>query len=299
MGSDAAVYVFDYAHYMAELVPAAKQLLLTGQMAPWWEQAVRGVAAAYGMASATDDWLAALANRWDIDLPQYCTYLSSDLGLLASSSDPARMARAGDQRQTWEARACPSPDCPIRQRCIFHCTYVTEREQPVEDFNQAFAYAIAARYVGEGQFVGRSYSPFGYLGYLADIGVDARDPLHELVERLGRRGFVVGYLFSNDDGIRGWLTPVETQDLHHRLDALPLPQYEATFTAMAEQCRAERIRRGQRPPAPGVDLDRDWKALSLSFVRTVAAIAGSVGQGVLWGNDLPTASRMSLGGHSS
>jgi hypothetical protein len=188
------------------------------------------------------------------------------------------------QRQEWEARACPSLECPIRHRCIFHRTHVRQSAQPVEDFNQALAYAVAARYVGEGQFVGRSRTPFDYQEYLAHLGVAAHDPIHDLWERLGRRGFVVGYLFSNGDGMQGWLTPAETQDLRSRLDALPLPQYEATFPAMAQQLRAEQ----QRQPAPVAHLDLQWEALSLSFVRTVATIAVGSGQGLLWGNDLPT-----------
>jgi hypothetical protein len=57
---------------------------------------------------------------------------------------------------------------------------------------------------------------------------------------------------------------------------------------MAEQMHAEHIRPMQVHPAPGADHDTHWDALSLSFVRTVATIAAGLGQGLLWGNDLPT-----------
>jgi hypothetical protein len=290
MGSDAALYVFDYERYVTEMVPAAKQLLFRGEIAPWWEETIRAVETAYGAASYTDDWIAALTRGWDIDLQNYCTYLSPDLSMLAEQSDPAWMEMQKHQRLQWEARACPSLECPIRHRCIFHRTRVTESAQPVEDFNQALAYAIAARYVGAGQFVGRSRTPFDYQEYLAHLGVTSHDPIHELWKGLGRRGFVVGYLFSNGDGIQGWLTPGETQDLHSRLDALPLPQYEANFPAMAEHLSAVQ----RRQPALVAHLDLQWEALSLSFVRTVATIAVGWGQGLLWGNDLPTASPKQL-----
>jgi hypothetical protein len=290
MGSDAAVYVFDYERYVTEMVPAARHLLLRGEIAPWWEETIRAVEAAYGVASYTDGLIAALTRGWDIDLQQYCTYLSPDLGMLADQSDSAWMAMQQHQRLKWEARACPSLQCPIRHRCIFHRTQVPESAQPVEDFNQALAYAITARYVGEGQFVGRSRTPFDYQEYLAHVGVAVYDPIHKLWEHLGRRGFVVGYLFSNGDGIQGWLTPGESQDLRSRLDALPLPQYEATFPAMAEQLGAEQ----HRQPALVGNLDLQWEAVSLSFVRTVATIAVGRGQGLLWGNDLPTASPKQL-----
>jgi hypothetical protein len=295
MGSDAAVYVFDYERYVTELVPAARQLLLRGEIAPWWEETIRAVEAAYGMASYTDDWIATLTKAWDIDLQQYCTYISPDLSMLAYQADHAWTAMPKHHRQGWDARACPSLECPIRHRCIFHRTHLTGSAQPVETFNQALAYAVAARYVGEGQFVGRSRTPFDYQEYLAHLGVATQDPIHELWERLGRRGFVVGYLFSNGDGTQGWLTPAETQDLRSRLESLPLPQYEATFPAMAEQLRSQQ----QRPPVRVAHLDIQWEALSLSFVRTVATIAVGLERGLLWGNDLPTVSPQPPAGHSS
>jgi hypothetical protein len=38
-------------------------------------------------------------------------------------------------------------------------------------------------------------------------------PTRVLLRRLGRRGFVVGYGFSNGDGIHGWLSADETSEL--------------------------------------------------------------------------------------
>lgn len=61
MGSDAQVYVFDYDHYREEVVPAAKRVLLTGEMASWWVEVVHGVAAGYGLESYADEMIAALA----------------------------------------------------------------------------------------------------------------------------------------------------------------------------------------------------------------------------------------------
>jgi hypothetical protein len=89
----------------------------------------------------------------------------------------------------------------------------------------------------------------------------------------------VGYLFSNGDGVHGRLTSDETRQAFARLDALPLPRDKATLTAAHEQLR-------QSQPSTEQPIGA-WEALSLSFVRPVAAIAVSQGRGLLWGNDLP------------
>ena len=89
----------------------------------------------------------------------------------------------------------------------------------------------------------------------------------------------MGYLFSDEDGVHGWLTPDETRQALAQLDALPLPRHNATLAAAYEQLRQSQPSTEQRIGA--------GQALSLSFVRTVAAITVSHGRGLLWGNDLP------------
>lgn len=167
----------------------------------------------------------------------------------------------------------------MRHICVFHIQTREAGQYVVEEFNEALADAIAARCLGEGQFVGRSRTALDYRTILVSLGVDEHTEVYELLEKLGRRGFVVGYLFSNGDGVHGWLTPNETRQAFGQLDALPLPRYEATLAAAHEQWRQFQQSTDQPNSA--------WAALSLSFVRTVAAIAVSQKQGILWGNDLP------------
>jgi hypothetical protein len=54
-----------------------------------------------------------------------------------------------------------------------------------------------------------------------------------LLERLGRRGYAVGYRGSlGAEGIHGWLSPAESKALADHLFALKLPAYDYSFTAM-------------------------------------------------------------------
>jgi len=53
VGSDAHVYVFDYDRYVTDVVSAAKHLLLTGELAPWWARLVRAVLNAYELEKYT------------------------------------------------------------------------------------------------------------------------------------------------------------------------------------------------------------------------------------------------------
>jgi len=278
VGSDAQVYVFDYDRYRAEVVPATKRVLLTGEMASWWAEVVHVVAAGYGLESYADEMIAALAARSGLDLDRYCTYLDPYLGLRERQVTPDH-AGSPARQNPWDVRACHSSTCPMRRICIFHIQARETGPYVVEEFNEALADAIAARCLGEGQFVGRSRTALDYRAILVSLGVDERAAVYDLLEKLGQRGFVVGYLFSNGDGVHGWLTPDETRQALAQLDALPLPRYEATLAAAHEQLRQSQQSTEQSSSA--------WEALSLSFVRTVAAIAVSQGRGLLWGNDLP------------
>jgi hypothetical protein len=170
----------------------------------------------------------------------------------------------------------------MRRICPFHIQTRQAGSYVVEEFNEALADAIAVRCLGEGHFVGRSRTASDYRTVLVSLGVDEHNVVYDLLEKLGRRDFVVGYLFSNGDGVHGWLTPDETRQVFAQLDALPLPRYEATLAALDEQWR--RFQGQHMPPERAAGA---WDALSLSFVRTVAAIAVDRQQGVLWGNDLP------------
>ncbi len=290
MGSDARIYLFDYEHYVQEVVPAAKRLLLIGEVASWWADALHEEDLSYETDGYDADILHTLATCAGIDLERHCTYLDGDLRLRGSRPDLYRAAKETGRSYDWTTqRACHSTVCPIRAICIFHADYA---RRVVDDFNRALETAIAVRCLGPGQFVGRSQSAFRYQLFLEHLGIAGSDPLHDLLECLGLRGLVVGYGFANSIGIHGWLTPSETEDLRGRLAQLPLPQYEATFAAM-EGLYRHFLKEGAHPPSGSAPspaglkaVEWQWEALSLSFVRTVATMASVIGQGVLWGNDV-------------
>ncbi len=270
MGSDAEVYVFDDARYREEVVPGMLGLL-AGRPPAWLsalgeldpEQDEVGVVLAY-------------ARRNPIDLARYCHYLQKDLSFEAEA--PEESWRVG-----FEGRTCRSTMCPERARCLFHSTQAKKFAGPVECLNAVLERAVAQLCLGASQFVGRTVNAAeSYNNLLTELGVPAASPTRILLQRLGRRGFVVGYGFSNGDGIHGWLSADETSELARRLGDLELPRYEPTFAAM----EAFRSRKPGLYERPGVS----FKALSLSFVRTVAVIAQAARRGVLWGNDLVTVS---------
>ena len=136
---------------------------------------------------------------------------------------------------------------------------------------------VATRCLGKSQFLGRNFIPCRYEPVLDRHEVPADDPVRELLAALATRAAVLGYQFGVTEGIHGWLTVPETADLATRLDALSLPRFKPTFATMAEQHRLN-VRSGST--------NQSWQDLSLSFVRTVSAIAAGEGRAVLWGNDV-------------
>jgi len=267
MGSDAAVYLFDYHRYQDEIIPALHRLLLDGTLPSWIEAVLERLP--WGGASVEEHFSPHL-RQYAADLVHYCHYLTGDFAF-PGSRHPVNW----NDRVDWRDRRCASTTCPERHHCPFHAL---QRAEGAEEFNWLFELAVSAFCLGESQFVGRSVNPYWYEELLKRFHVPDDHPLYPLLHHLGSRGFVVGYQFSNSDGIHGWLTPPETQQLAQHLAGLPLPHYEPTFAAM-EQFRTTR-------PGPYACEGVPFKELSLSFVRTVATIAATCKQGLLWGNDI-------------
>lgn len=262
MGSDAKAFLFDDQLYRERVAPALRRFVETGDADGWLE-----------------DLLRRLANMdWEFDLPRIrglgfsfdavCDYLGADFSFPPCGADKG----LGD----WENRACSSDTCPAREVCPLHGS----RQPPVaDDFNNLVEACVVDQCLGPGQFLGRSVSPFRYSETLEAFGIGSDHPVFDCIRKLGYRGFVVGYTFSNSDGIRGWLTADETKAFHGHLRGLDLPQFEPTFEAM------ESFRRDFRYEAPP---PYSFEQLSLAFLRTVAGMAVVAGRGMLWGNDVCT-----------
>ena len=170
-----------------------------------------------------------------------------------------------------------------------HCSYLGEDWSvavPVAGSRNLYEKCVTGRCLGEGQFLGRSVDCYFYWETLGELG--AQDRVRELLELLGRRGFVVGYSWTvGTDGIHGWLDPAETRELGERLFALDLPNYECSFVGMQGFRRVRNLVEGMGRELLGTAYEHpeySFERLSLSYVRTVCQLAAREGKGVLWGN---------------
>ena len=251
MGTDAEVFIFDHHAYSTTIVPAFSELLRGGQVADWLEPFVK--------QRELKPWL------WDkSDLSRYSAALNPDLSCAHGPYD-LKWTYGPEWHEHWSNATGAS---------LHH--HIPPADT-VEQLNWLFKIAVSIKCLGGSQFVGRSKTVSLYAEILPELGVNEDDRIVELLAALGKRGYLIGYQFgSGFEGVNGWLDPSETAELVERLDALPLPRYEVSFAAM------ERFRR----PDMGVYECEgfSFEALSLSFVRTTAAIAAQESHGVLWGN---------------
>jgi hypothetical protein len=302
MGSDARVYVFDTDQYVNEVVPAFRALLLNGELAPWLAPIARqrlGAAFDPGLFRGTD-------------VLKYCTYLTPEL----APQDFTAISEYKPYLEYWPRRACWSQECPAKTTCPFHKTGA--EAVIAEDLNSLIEAAIVSRCLKDREtkslFVGRTMSAADYAQLLDSFRVPSNHPVRELLKKLSTRGFVIGYRWGDSEGIHGWLDVNETRQLFSELRELPLPEYEPTLEAAScllrisqEQGEVFRldedvhkrivfhsklgssVQYGSFAPQDKERTDtlhREWLLLSLSFVRTVAAMAEGQAMGILWGNDL-------------
>lgn len=250
MGTDAEVFLFDHDAYLRTVVPTFLEFLED---------------------SPVVDWLQPFVKRWELqpwlwdksDLARYLTALNPDF------SWPAHYDLNYSYGKDWKERWTDLVGTSVESEA--------PAEELVEQVNWLFKIAVSIKCVGDSQFVGRSMTTSHYSELLPDLGVREDDRVVELLAALGKRGFLISYQFGfGFEGINGWLDPSETAELAKSLDVLPLPRYEVSFSAM------EQFRTGEWGgyECPGFS----YEALSLSFVRTTAAIAAREHRGLLWGN---------------
>lgn len=257
MGSDAEVFIFDYDAYLKEVVPTFLEFLEDSPLDDWLQPFVK--------RRELKPWL------WDKrDLARYLTVLNPDF------SWAARYDLSDTYSRNWEERWSDFVDATSRN----HSPQLTAPSaELVEQVNWLFKIAISVKCLGASQFVGRSKTVSHYSELLSDLGLKEDDHIVELLAALGKRGFLIGYQFGfGFEGINGWLNPSETVELADKLDQLPLPRYEVSFAAM------QQFRTGQWGEFESPHFSPE--ALSLSFVRTTAAIAAQEHRGLLWGNDV-------------
>lgn len=265
MGSDASIFEFEYAHYTGEVVPAFRQLLLTGEMTPWLQELWDKEAAVHGPYFDLEE-------LGHTDLLQYCTYLNP-----VDFAYPGPVVREFGRSVPWGTRSCKSISCPERTACPFHAG----REGALwENLMVLVEEAVQIHCLPRGQWVGRTMYLERYAPLLTTLGISEYDPLRELLAKLGSRGYAVGVDIGDLEGIHGWLMPDETVRLWKALDRFELPCYPASYEEMESILQAARA-------DPNLSRE-EFRWISLSFVRTVSYLAMENGLGILWGNDLVT-----------
>jgi hypothetical protein len=283
MGADAKLFLFDYELYRESVVPAFNRLMCEGSMDQW----LLGLLETHEDEPGFRERVAASkgfvpSRFWDC-----CAYFDSEFGLTKTFAGPE-----GDYNGSWEARACRDSDCPLRDTCPFHEIQGEQLNPVVDDWMRWLEKAIVHRCLGPGQFLGRSIDCFFYWDILDEQGIPLTHPIRVLLERLGRRGFAIGYGGSlGTEGIHGWLSPAESKALADHLFSMDLPDYEYSFTTMERFKQVRNLLEGRVPkrefrwPAYNHP-NASFQELSLSYVRTVCTLAGREGKGVLWGNDV-------------
>ena len=280
MGADARLFVFDYELYRDFILPTFVQLMCDGTMDNWLRD----------LLSASEEELHDEPARMPsgfvpADFWEHCTHLNSEFAVTKVFANEKE-----DYDGRWETRACQHSVCPLRDSCPFHRGQGEQLNPIADNWVRWLEIAIEQRCLGAGQFLGRSIDCFFYWDALDQLGVPSAHPVRLLLERLGRRGFVIGYRGSSGtEGIHGWLSPAETKALANHLFGLELPDYEHSFAAMVGFKRVRNIleRRVKGIEFQGTVYEHpgaSFKELSLSYIRTVCTLACREGKGVLWGN---------------
>lgn len=282
MGANAEIILFDHHRYLSEVVPAFRELLLTGPREPGLDQLLssaraRAVAAADRHDHPTNhrvvDFHRRLAGGLGIDLERHCRLLDRDLSPTRPLTKITRFLGG------WSDRRCRHAPCPEVGRCpLFQADGIE-----AEALFVAVLHPTVGRCLGQRAFIGRSINLSTWLLWLEELEVPAGAPVVGLLRRLGVRGFHIGYQWANSDGIHGWLSPEETAELAELMADLPLPPLPptleaipSTLTAFPDGSRRYHIEGWER------------SSLLLAFVRSIAGLARQRGMGVLLGLDLST-----------
>ncbi|MFD3164497.1 hypothetical protein [Herpetosiphon sp. NSE202] len=269
MGSDAEVHLFDYQVYRELVVPAIQAFIKTGVAAPWLGAIIQG--SNNVMLPAYREHYAAKFLH-GADFQAHCSYLDHDWAW----NGQHQSAKAWFVE--WKERACRSSNCVEINQCPLH----TSRQQGVaDDLMLLFAEVVDLLCLGPSMFVGRTVTMRFYQAWLEQQGMEPAHPAYQLLNRLGQRGWVIGYGWGGSaEGIHGWLDPAETARLAYHLSKLELPAIKPSLEAMQQALKTFWNQDLRAEYFPNVA----FEALGLAFIRNLALLAMQQQRGLIWVN---------------
>ena len=142
MGADARLFLFDYERYRSEISPAFLRLIRDSSVETWLLELHQRHTDGLGIHECLARHSVSLA---PIDILKHCTYLDPDLAVRTVPSDSQSLYDCG-----WEARACPSADCSVREQCPFHFVEEPKQTIAVDYLLRLFRMAVADQCLGPG-----------------------------------------------------------------------------------------------------------------------------------------------------
>lgn len=278
MGSDACISLFEQKHWDDVFVPAAIGLI-NGSGLPDWARA------ALSQCQREDGELKfPKVESFQADCSVMVDLAALDAGLFSRKIDDPKPRKFWDVPS--ERRNCREKECCSRSECPF---YFENKGVEWQDTTIALSKMIQAILHPElkDKFMGRRSSTHNFRELLDDWKVPRNARVRELLDRLGSRGFYIGYQFSGaGEGVHGWLTSEECLSLAIELRKLDIPKYEATKDELIKMCPqgVEFKKLYQRADYKFEDRERQWRVLTLAYLCAFAEYAAFSNMGIIWIN---------------
>jgi len=278
MGSDACISMFEQKRWDEVLIPAAIGLI-SGHGMPDWARA-------------------ALKDRhWDVgdlEFPEVKSF-KTDCSIMADLATIdaglySRKLTESKPRKFWgvssDRRRCRDKECRSRSRCPF---FLKDKIVEWESTSIALSEMVDAILNPElkDEFMGRRASTNNFRELLDDWNVPQNASVRDLLDRLGSRGFIIGYQFmGSGEGIHGWLTTEECLSLATELRKLDIPKFEATKDELKKmRPLGVEFKKLYREAEYKFEVrERQWRVLTLAYLCAFAEYAALTNMGLIWIN---------------
>ena len=208
-----------------------------------------------------------------------------DAGLYSRKIDEVKPRKFWDL--STERRSCRDKKCFSRSECPFFFKNKNYSER--EGAAIAFSNIVEAILYPElkDKFMGRTASTNNFRELLDDWNVPLNASVRDILDRLGSRGFFIGYEFmGSGEGIHGWLTTDECLSLAIELRKLDIPKFKATKDELIKMCPlgAEFKKLYRQTEYKFEVRQRQWRVLTLAYLCAFAEYAALSNMGIVWIN---------------